>query len=133
MMIPFFSLDSFCNKHLAKDLKEVISSSIYGNGITLRCDRIRIDVDIINNLFKPTVDKIINLMKHGFADYNVNEVVMVGGFSLCSLVQDAVRQTFSNKNIIIPKDADVAVMKGAVLCGHQPCKYIQLTSSEVGC
>ncbi|CAG2245220.1 unnamed protein product [Mytilus edulis] len=135
MTVPIPTLNSFCHKHHAKDVKEVVSNSIYGNGIRLFGDKMRIDTDIIHNLFKPTIDKIINLMKHVFADYKdahkVKQIVMVGGFSECSLVQDAVRQSFSNKTIFIPNDPELAVMKGAVLCGQQPYQYNQLTSTEM--
>ncbi|CAG2242294.1 unnamed protein product [Mytilus edulis] len=63
--------------------------------------------------------------------HKVKEIVMVGDFSECSLVQNAVRQTFSNRNITIPTDSGLAVMKGAVTCGNQPYRYKQISSSEV--
>lgn len=108
MKIPYASLDSFCNNHMSKDLKEVMSNSVYDKGIRLRRKWMDIDSDIMRNLFKPTIDKIINLMKNVFEDYKdehkVMEIYMVGGFSNCSLVQNVVRQNFPNQNIIIPVD-----------------------------
>lgn len=117
------------------DLKDVISTSIYGNDIRLRGYKLLIYSNVIRILFKPTIDRIINLMDNVFTEYKnahkVKEIVMVGDFSECSLVQIAVRQTFSNRNITIPTDSGLAVMKGAVTCGNQPYRYKQLTSTEV--
>jgi activator of 2-hydroxyglutaryl-CoA dehydratase len=46
---------------------------------------------------------------------------MVGGFSECELVQDAIRDKIrSSITLIIPEEAGLAVLKGAVLFGHQP-------------
>jgi hypothetical protein len=45
---------------------------------------------------------------------------MVGGFSECSLIQEAVQEAFPDKRIIIPEDAGMSVLKGAVLFGHRP-------------
>ncbi|CAC5413741.1 unnamed protein product [Mytilus coruscus] len=45
---------------------------------------------------------------------------MVGGFSECNLLQNEIRKSFPGKRIIIPKDAGLSVLKGAVLFGHRP-------------
>ncbi|CAG2215186.1 unnamed protein product [Mytilus edulis] len=46
---------------------------------------------------------------------------MVGGFSECELLQDAVRAKIgAPRKLIIPEEAGLAVLKGAVLFGHQP-------------
>jgi activator of 2-hydroxyglutaryl-CoA dehydratase len=46
---------------------------------------------------------------------------MVGGFSECELVQDAIRDKIGTSiKLIIPVEAGLAVLKGAVLFGHQP-------------
>lgn len=133
--VPYVTLDSLCVKFYAKNIGEIVSSSMYGSGISMWGDKMRINSDIIHNLFKPTIDNIIVLMENVLTDYkdahNVKEIFMVGGFSECSLVQDALGRTFSNNNIVFPEQPELVVIKGAVLFGHQPYEYIQLTSSEV--
>ncbi|VDI32942.1 Hypothetical predicted protein [Mytilus galloprovincialis] len=108
---------------------------LYGKRIELVGDKLKIQNDMTNNFFQPTIDKIINLMENVFADYrdshNVKEIVMVGGFAESILVQDAVRQNFPQKYIVIPDDPVIAVIKGAVLCGHQPCQFLHISSSKV--
>ena len=45
---------------------------------------------------------------------------MVGAFSDCPIIQDAVYKAFPDNQIIIPEDAGLSVLKGAVLFGHRP-------------
>jgi hypothetical protein len=46
---------------------------------------------------------------------------MVGGFSECELVQDAIRDKIGTSiKLIIPEEAGLAVLKGAVLFGLEP-------------
>ena len=48
---------------------------------------------------------------------------MVGGFSECKLLQDAIRSEFersSQRKVLVPSEAQLAIIKGAVLYGHQP-------------
>ena len=45
---------------------------------------------------------------------------MVGGFSESEVVQDAVRSAFRDCRIVIPQEAGLAVLKGAVQFGHDP-------------
>ncbi|VDI50928.1 Hypothetical predicted protein [Mytilus galloprovincialis] len=125
--IPYASLDGNCREMLGEDLKAVIASSPFGNEISLRGDKMRIDAHLMINLFKPTVDNILSLMFEILKDkkvQNVTQILLVGGFSECRLIQDAVIKKFWDKKIIIPEEAGLSVLKGAVLFGHRP-DYIQ--------
>lgn len=132
MRVPYRPLDTFCIKYFDKDLREIISSSVYGNGITLRGDTLRIDFDIIHDFLKLKIENIINLMEKVLHNSpKVMDIAMVGGFSGFVLVQAAVRKMFPDKNIIIPDELELTVMKGSVLCGHKHCQYVKMSSSEV--
>lgn len=50
----------------------------------------------------------------------MNRFLLVGGFSESPMVQHAIRTNFPGKRLIIPQDAGLAVVKGAVLFGHRP-------------
>lgn len=133
---PYYNIDSSSKNYLGEDLHEAICSSIYGNDITpLIGHKMRINSDLFCNFFKPTIDKIINLMEKVFVDYKdsheVSAIVMVGEFSKCILVQEAVRQMFPKKDIITPTYPGLADILGAVLCGHQPCQYKPISPSQV--
>jgi molecular chaperone DnaK (HSP70) len=45
---------------------------------------------------------------------------MVGGFSESQMLQEHVKSTFPHKTVIIPEDAGLAVLKGAVQFGFNP-------------
>jgi molecular chaperone DnaK (HSP70) len=45
---------------------------------------------------------------------------MVGGFSESPIMQSAIKEAFSTKKVIIPDEAGLAVLKGAVMYGHKP-------------
>ena len=112
-----------CLKLHGKDLKSAIDSSSYVNEITLSKDRLRIKPDAIIKLFTPTIDSIITLMKNTVSNKSTNglsNILMVGKFSECSLIQEAVKKAFPDSQIIIPDHAGLSVLKGAVLFGHRP-------------
>lgn len=129
LTIPIVSLDKVCGKHNKLDFKSLVKSSKYVNNINVIGDKMRIDADTFRNLFKSTIDNVISLIERVFIGYkdshNVTHIIMAGGFSDCSLVQDAVKQKFPSKHIIIMEGASVVVAKGSVLYGHQPCQYIR--------
>ncbi|XP_060570705.1 heat shock 70 kDa protein 12A-like [Ruditapes philippinarum] len=45
---------------------------------------------------------------------------MVGGFSESPMLQENVRSTFQDLKVVIPDEAGLVVLKGAVIFGHQP-------------
>ncbi|CAG2238269.1 unnamed protein product [Mytilus edulis] len=127
MTIPVVALETSCQKVHNKNLESLLADSSYSKDIKLAQDKIRIHVEVFNKMFMPSVDSVISLMKEIFQDKSLKDVthlLMVGGFSDCQLMHDAVRQAFPEKKIIIPEEAGLAVLKGAVLFGHDP-EYIQ--------
>ncbi|WAR26713.1 HS12A-like protein [Mya arenaria] len=51
---------------------------------------------------------------------DIEAIVLVGGFSNSSLLQQSIKSRFVRHTIIIPNDADLVVLKGAVIFGHKP-------------
>lgn len=79
--------------------------------------------DTFRKLFQPTVNGIVNLIDEILSEKSLRDVetvLMVGGFAECELVQKAIRNKFPKKRIIVPEEAGLAVLKGAVLFGHMP-------------
>ncbi|XP_076088281.1 heat shock 70 kDa protein 12B-like [Mytilus galloprovincialis] len=123
MTIPFTTLDKLCKKINKTDFETLVEASDYANEIKLLNDKIRFNIDLIVNLFKPSIDSVILLMKEVLRSKStkgVTHFLMVGGFSECSLLQNEIRKSFPGKQIIVPKDAGLSVLKGAVLFGHRP-------------
>lgn len=123
LLIPLTVLDLVCNTYLNLNFKKALENSEYGTVTTLLNDKLRIEVKTFRALFEPTIIGIVGLiaeiMKRSNAD-NDTQILLVGGFSGCNLVQRAIKATFPAHNIIVPYDSDVSVLKGAVIFGHQP-------------
>ncbi|CAC5391295.1 unnamed protein product [Mytilus coruscus] len=74
-------------------------------------------------IFKPTISAIIKKIKKALRFDTSNEVsiiILVGGFAKNDLLRNEIEINFNLKRIITPPDANLAVLKGAVLYGHKP-------------
>lgn len=104
-------------------MANAVMSSPFGEHVSWGKQKLQISNKQFKKLFTPTIDGIIKHMEgilneKSFKD--VENVLMVGGFADCELVQAAIRDKFKNKRIIVPDEAGLAVLKGAVLFGHVP-------------
>ena len=91
--------------------------------VTFAGDKLRIHPEKVKALFTETCDQIISHLKTIFRLPEVQEVgtiLMVGGFSESTMLQEIIKRGFTNKKVIIPIDAGLAVLKGAVIYGHHP-------------
>ena len=121
--IPHFTINSLCERHQNETFSSMIQSSPFASKIALRGDKMRVDADVMKSLFDKTINNIVSLVKDVLrkpAAKNVPLLLLVGGFAECPLVQAAMKKHFSNKRIIIPEEAGLSVLKGAVLFGHKP-------------
>ncbi|XP_052778299.1 heat shock 70 kDa protein 12B-like [Mya arenaria] len=106
-----------------KTIKETIVGSAYRERIKHLGDKIRVDADLVIELFEEPVTSILNhvstLLKES-AVRGCNKIVMVGGFSESPILQERVKERFSGMSVIVPNEAGLAVLKGAVIFGHSP-------------
>lgn len=124
MEIPF-ALVSLCTKsHGVQSFNEVIEKNdVHKNNVSFRIGKLEWNNDFFMGFFKKTIDGIVKDMDEIFQESRTKDVkiiVMVGCFSECPLVQDAVRKNFSNYYIIVPEGSSTAVLVGAVYFGHIP-------------
>lgn len=135
LKLPIQSLDRVCREHHQLDFKALLGVSKFANNIRVLGHQMHIDGDTFRSLFKSTIDNVISLIEKVFIQYRdsheVTRIIMVGGFSEYSLVQDAIKQKFVSKHINVTEDAFLEVAKGSVLYGHQPYQYIRIPSHEV--
>ena len=91
--------------------------------ITFTGDKLRVQSEQVKKLFGETCQRIVSHLGEIFAESavrNTDTILMVGGFSESKMLQDAIKQAFPGKKIIIPEEAGLAVLKGAVIFGHNP-------------
>ena len=123
MAIPRAILDNICKKHLKEDFEAVVQSSPYHDKMILRYDKMRIDSKLIIDMFKQASERIIEIISDVLKKMkgsNLKMIVLVGGFSGCKIIQDKIKSFFPSYHVIVPEDAELAVLKGAVLFGHKP-------------
>jgi len=91
--------------------------------VSFKDNKIRVSADNARSWFKEPIEDIVLhltgiLSEPAMGD--VTTVILVGGFAECELVQNAVKKDIGNRTVIIPEEAGLAVLKGAVLFGHRP-------------
>ncbi|CAG2221299.1 unnamed protein product [Mytilus edulis] len=122
--IPFTDLTAHCLRFLEKEFKNAVEDSEYRNQITLAGDKMRMDKDLMKSLFDASCSNIVKEIKsvlQRVRSTDLKTFLLVGGFSECPIIQDAIKQAFPDVQILIPRhDPGLAVVKGAVLFGHKP-------------
>ena len=108
-----------------------LNTAIVGKSLTslyFEKDRIRLEHDLFKLFFKTSQEKIVShiealLAQEGLS--NVSTLVLVGGYAESQLLQDFIRASFSSKTLIVPNQPGLAVLKGAVIFGHDPSVIAQ--------
>lgn len=119
--VPVTLKDAFEHENPGKDLKDAINSS--SKRVTWVGDKLRMEPDSARELFDSPCGHIIDHLQEIFSNPEVrgtNIILMVGGFSDSPMLRDAVERAFPGMTIIIPDEAGLAVLKGAVLFGFDP-------------
>lgn len=91
--------------------------------VTIKRDRMRLDPDIVRLWFENPVNKLIDHIKRILNEPQmkmVNLILLVGGFGESQYVRDKFKAHLSDKDIIVPAEAGLVVLKGAVRFGHEP-------------
>ncbi|KAH3823188.1 hypothetical protein DPMN_124987 [Dreissena polymorpha] len=100
-------------------LKEAIKKSKYAKDIVQEMDKLKVDAKIMRSLFAESIDKAVTHVRKLLHTYSqVSHILLAGGFSESQLFQDAMQHSFPGKTLIVPSDAGLAVLKGAVIHGH---------------
>ncbi|XP_063414960.1 heat shock 70 kDa protein 12B-like [Mytilus trossulus] len=114
------TLSEIFKREEGTDFKQSVSSS---KRVTWVGDKLRVDAALAQGFFDSTCQHIVQHLKGIFNEEKVrgtNTILMVGGFSDSPMLRKAVELSFPDKNIIIPHEAGLAVLKGAVQYGYDP-------------
>ncbi|XP_052673330.1 heat shock 70 kDa protein 12A-like [Crassostrea angulata] len=124
MTIPQTLVKLSTRSHGVKSFKEVIQKNdTHKNNVGYDTGKLVWNNDFFRGFFKKTIDGIVKHIDEIIQESEARDIrifVMVGGFSECLLVQDAIKKQFGDVSIIVPEEAGLAVLKGAVFFGHVP-------------
>lgn len=82
--------------------------------------KLSISATFIESIFSEVISEIITYIDVTFEETDsISTVVVVGGFAECTLLKEKLQKRYSK--LVIPDKADMAVLKGAVMYGHDPC------------
>ncbi|KAH3716326.1 heat shock 70 kDa protein 12A-like [Dreissena polymorpha] len=91
-------------------------------------DRIVIGNNVFTKMFTTPIEKITDHVTTLLKDpilQGVKTILLVGGFAESDIIQNAMKDKFSHRyNVIIPEEAGLAILKGAVIYGQNPCVVV---------
>ena len=112
-----------------QDIRDRVAESEYRDMIHFAGgDKVRFEAALIQSLFNESIDKTVTHVKSLLRDEkarDVRAILMVGGFSESPMLQVAIKRAFPRLKIIIPKEASSAILRGAVIFGHNPTSITQ--------
>ena len=101
--------------------------------VRIEGDKLVLSSGILMNFFYSSKAAIVECLERLFSSKSlqgVNTIMMVGGYSESVALQEYIQSSFRDKTIIIPTNPGLAILKGAVLYGHDPsviaerrCRY----------
>jgi hypothetical protein len=125
--IPIALLNAFKEEY-HEELTKSIKETYLANSMNLvKGGKLMVNMDMLGKLFSTVSDSIINHLQDILSNplcRDVDTILMVGGFSECLMIQEALKSSFPQKNVIVPEDAGLAIVKGAVLFGHNPATIV---------
>ncbi|KAK3611846.1 hypothetical protein CHS0354_040520 [Potamilus streckersoni] len=111
------------NERFNEDNHTDLVGSIQGKGVTVTSDKLKMQSDVMQGFFKDALEQLGEHLKSLFGEGSldsIDTIILVGGFSDSKMLQTHVKSILPNKRFIVPHEAGLAVLKGAVLFGHNP-------------
>ncbi|WAQ98267.1 HS12B-like protein, partial [Mya arenaria] len=102
-----------------KEMGEAVQQ--FQGNLTWTAGKLRVNCNLVRGWFKDSSDDIVKHARDLFrqpAMLSCETILLVGGHAESSVLQQAFRNNFSDKRLIVPEGARTAVLKGAVLFGH---------------
>ncbi|XP_060064403.1 heat shock 70 kDa protein 12A-like [Ylistrum balloti] len=118
------ALDDACKHENNVDIAAIVESKLrFREYTSINADKLRISGNRANELFKDSINHVVSHLKKLLKEPNMSEmnsILMVGGYSESPVLQNEIRTNFPNIRVIVPQEAGLAVLKGAVIFGHEP-------------
>ena len=122
------ALERICkDKHGGNNLSNVISKTVYREKVKIVDNKMCIDGGMSNEFFRTGSADIARNIKQALSHKTAKGVmylVLVGGFANSPMVQEVIQRELEDtsdiQRIIVAPDPEVAILKGAVIFGHQP-------------
>lgn len=105
-------------------MEKLVQNSSFGNDVVYtKSQKLQIKRKTYFSFYEKTIKGIAKIIAKILSDLKVKTIVMVGGFSDCQLMVAELRENVINEKeqtLVVPEEAELAVLKGAVLFGFMP-------------
>ncbi|XP_061177392.1 heat shock 70 kDa protein 12A-like [Saccostrea echinata] len=120
MKMPAFLMEKF-RKKTGKSIEKAVRKTILENNIEFKLDKCKISPDVFQSLFSDAGKHIVEYMeKELLTKYpDVDYLILIGEFAQSPILQNIIKESFPSKTILIPPEAGLAAVKGAVLFGQK--------------
>ncbi|XP_053408431.1 heat shock 70 kDa protein 12B-like [Mercenaria mercenaria] len=124
MHFPVSLIDLFeTEKERKMSIKDAIVASKYSKTVDLKRDKFQISHSTVEKLFEDSIQQIVKHVQILMNDErmaDIKVILMVGGYSESALLQRAIKSALPGIHIVIPQEASSAVLRGALIFGHNP-------------
>jgi len=126
LKIPVALYDMYEDKNgsrLRDDVQKSQKFAKFRDRVTCAADKIKVDINLLRLFFKKPMEDLAEHIRDILGELPVRGTktfIVVGGFAESNMVQETLKAKFPNMEVIIPFDAGLAVLKGAVIFGHAP-------------
>lgn len=120
MTISRVTLNDLCVTLENKSIEDAFTNV---NGMRINNDKLHIEFETMKQFFDPSIKKLIQHMQAVLDDPKTNGItviLLVGGCADSEIIQSEVKKAFNSVKLVIPPEAGLAVLKGAVIFGHSP-------------
>ncbi|XP_066285858.1 heat shock 70 kDa protein 12A-like [Branchiostoma lanceolatum] len=118
-----YNFVSFLKRTSSQNITDIVSNSNV-EGVRFSNGLLRMSKEVMHSLFQPVLDQITIHIQSLLANpkLNIKTIFLVGGFADSPLLKTAVVDRVSNSEVrvLVPEEASLAVIKGAVLFGRNP-------------
>ena len=124
--LPMVELNTVLKELQEGNVKEKIKTAAEKKGfesLNLKARKLCFGKEIMKSFFANVIEgiiKFINAMRTNDTVGEINQLLMVGGLSESTYVQDIIKQKVHGVIIIVPSEPSLAVLRGAVIAGHNP-------------
>ncbi|XP_068686588.1 heat shock 70 kDa protein 12A-like [Montipora foliosa] len=124
IVLPFNFVNAY-SRDVGSDenINERLLTSYKNNEVTVSNGYLSLSLEVIRHFFEPVVEKTIDAIKsllRQIRHNDVNTMFLVGGFSQALPLRKAFAQVFPDKRVLTPRDAELAIIKGAVMFAQSP-------------
>lgn len=120
--------ERICRKtQKGESLETIVQKSVYRDKVKIIENKFHIEYSVFQDFFRAACTEIARSIRNVLTEPNAKTcsiLLLVGGLASSTVAQDIIRQELETKTniqrIIVPPEPDMAVLKGAVMFGHNP-------------